>query len=153
MNRRKKITSIVIAGLIMAAGGITYSMWTATGSGPGQAKALTAVALTVNAATGTADLYPGFSGGDVYFTLTNTNPYGVNFTSMTAGAVTSSDPSGCPATNVTVASAGSLNLSVGANATAVPESIADVVSMASAAPNGCQGAIFTIALTLTGSQV
>jgi hypothetical protein len=30
--------------------------------------------------------------------------------------------------------------------------VADVVSMVSAAPDGCQGVTFTIALSLTGSQ-
>jgi len=41
----------------------------------------------VNAATGAADLYPGFTGGDVHFTLSNPNPYPVTFTTMTAGTV------------------------------------------------------------------
>ena len=39
-----------------------------------------------------------------------------------------------------------------ANATSGAQSIANVVSMGSTAPDGCQGVTFTIALTLTGSQ-
>ena len=32
------------------------------------------------------------------------------------------------------------------------DSIADVVSMASAAPDGCQGVTYDVSVTLTGSQ-
>jgi hypothetical protein len=74
------------------------------------------------------------------------------FTSMAVGTVTSSNPAGCPSTNVSVASATGLNLAVGANATSATQSIADVVTMVAGAPDACQGASFTIALTLSGSQ-
>jgi hypothetical protein len=53
---------------------------------------------------------------------------------------------------VTVSSASGLSLLVPAGATATAGTIANVVSMASAAPDGCQGVVFTVALTLTGSQ-
>jgi hypothetical protein len=108
--------------------------------------------LTVTAATGAADLYPGFTGGDVFFTITNPNPYPVTFTSMTAGTVTSSNPAACPSTNVSVANASGLSLAAAASSTSGTQSIANVVTMAAGAPDGCQGATFTINLTLSGSQ-
>jgi hypothetical protein len=152
MNRRTKIAGALAVGVMVLGGGIAGALWSANGGGTGQAKALTANTLTVSAATGAADLYPGFTGGDAFFTITNTNPYPVTFASMTAGAVTSSDPTGCPSANATVANATGLSLAVGANATSATLSIDDVVTMVAGAPDGCQGATFDIAMTLSGSQ-
>ncbi|MBL8775975.1 MAG: hypothetical protein JNK12_08595 [Acidimicrobiales bacterium] len=152
VRTRNKVAALVIALTVMLTAGLAVALWTANGTGSGNARALTAQTITVNATTGTADLYPGFNDGDVHFTLTNTNPYDVTFDSMTPGAITSSNPGACPSTNVTASSATGLSLSVGANATSSAQSIANVVSMDSGAPDGCQGVTFSIALTLTGSQ-
>jgi len=149
------IKKVAITGLavgVALAGGVAYALWSANGSGSGSAKALTAQTVTVSAATATADLYPGFNQGDVFFSLTNNNPYPITFTSMTAGTVTSSDQANCPASNVTVATPTTVSVSVAGNASNVARSVADVVTLASGAPDGCQGVTFTIALTLTGSQ-
>lgn len=152
MNRRQIVASLVVAGAVMAHGGVSLASWTANGSGYSQSKASTAQMLVVTATTGAADLYPGFTGGRGYFTLTNPNPYPVTFTSMTAGTVTSSDPLGCPSSNVTAADATGLSLPAAANATSTTESIANVVTMVAGAPDACQGIIFKISLTLTGAQ-
>jgi hypothetical protein len=151
-NGRKK--KAVVAGVLIAAllgGTAAYALWTANGSGSGTAKAITAQSITVNASTGTADLYPGFT-GKVYFTLTNPNPYPVTFNTMTAGTVVSGDTTNCPSANVTASGASSLSLTVAGNSTSAQLSIAGVVTMASTAPNGCQGVSFTVPLTLTGTQ-
>lgn len=152
MTRTRKVGTVSIAMLLLTGGGIAAALWSANGDGSGQAKALTAQTLTVTASTATADLYPGFSGGDVTFTITNPNPYPVSLTSMTPGVITSSDATNCPASNISVLSASGLGLSVAANATSPAQSIANVVSMSAAAPDGRQGVTFTIALALTGSQ-
>ena len=152
VRSRNKVAALVIALTVMLTAGLAVALWTANGTGSGNARALTAQTITVNATTGTADLYPGFAGGDVHFTLTNTNPYAVTFDAMTPGAITSSNPGACSASNVTASSATGLSLPVGANATSGAQSIANVVAMDSGAPDGCQGVTFTIALTLTGSQ-
>jgi hypothetical protein len=152
MSRRRAFVAMAIVGVVLTGGGIAAALWSANGSGPGQAKALSAQSLTVTAATGAADLYPGFTGGDVFFTITNPNPYPVTFTSMTAGTVTSSNPAACPSTNVSVANASGLSLAAAASSTSGTQSIANVVTMAAGAPDGCQGATFTINLTLSGSQ-
>lgn len=151
-NRKKKIAAIAAATTMVMGGGVAWALWSASGSGSATATALTAQTITVNAVTGSASLYPGASDGDLSFTLTNPNPYPVQFTSMTAGTVTSGNPS-CAASNVTVLPATGLTLNVGANSTSSTLTIPNVVSMASAAPDACQGVTFTIALTLTGSQV
>lgn len=152
VRTRNKMAAAVIALTVVLTAGLAVALWSANGTGSGNARALTAQTVTVNAATGTADLYPGFTGGDVHFTLTNTNPYPVTFDAMTPGAITSSAPGACPASNVTASSATGLSLPVAANTTSGAQSIANVVTMAAGAPDGCQGVTFTIALTLTGSQ-
>jgi hypothetical protein len=152
MNRRSKFAGMLAVGVMLVGGGIAGALWSAGGGGSGAAQAVTAQTLTVSAATGVADLYPGFTGGDAFFTVTNANPYPVTFTAMTAGAVTSSNPTSCPSSNVSVANKSGLSLAVGANATSPTLSIVDVVTMVAGAPDGCQGASFSIALTLSGSQ-
>ena len=151
-TKSKKLVAGLMAGAAIATAGAAFAMWSSTGVGSGNAKALTAVNITVTASTGTADLYPGFTSGKVSFTSANTNPYPVTYTSMTSGTVTSSDQTNCPASNVTVANASGLSLLVPTGATAQAGTINNVVTMAAGAPDGCQGVVFTIGLTLSGSQ-
>jgi hypothetical protein len=151
MKRHHKFGAAFLA-ISLSGTAVAFALWSANGVGTSSAKALTAQSLTVTAATATADLYPGFTLGDIFFSVNNPNPYPVTITSMTPGTVTSSSPTLCPATNVTVASASGLNIPVAANSTASGQAIANVVTMASTAPDGCQGVTFTINLTLTGSQ-
>jgi hypothetical protein len=155
---RARTALIVTAGLTGFAivGGIAFAAWTSSGVGSGRAASGTAVQLTVNAATGTADLFPGTTQGDVYFTITNTNPYPVTFTSMTLGsAITNTvpgDATACPPTNVTATGATGLSLVAPASSTSAMLSIPNVVSMSSAAPDGCQTKTFEIPLTLSGAS-
>ena len=151
----KKFAALAIAATVLAVSGIAYAAWTSTAVGPGRAASGTAVQLTVNASSGTADLFPGTTAGDVYFTITNTNSYPVTFTSMTPGpaAITSSDATACPPTNVTLAGKTGLSLTVAANTTSPTLSITDVVSMSLAAPDGCQAKTFDLPMTLTGASV
>lgn len=146
------MTSALTVGALSL--GVAFAAWTATGTGSGTAKAVSATASAVTTDSGaTASLYPGFSGGDLYFKVDNPNPYAVQFTSMTAGSVTSSDQTNCPASNVTVSNASGLTINVPADtSTPVAKSITDVVSMASNAPDGCKGVTFTIGVTLSGTQ-
>src|SRR5690348_2568968 len=102
VQKRNKIAAAVIVLTVVLTAGVAVALWTANGTGSGNARALTAQTITVTATTGAADLYPGFAGGDVHFTLNNPNPYPVQFTAMTSGTVTSSNPGACPASNVTV---------------------------------------------------
>ena len=152
MTRKHKIGIAGVLAALLLGGGVAVALWSTTGIGTGSAKADTVQVATVTAATGTADLYPGFTGGDVYFTITNPNPFPVEFTAMTAGAVVSSDPTNCPASNISVSGATGLSITMPANTTSSTQSIADVVTMVLAAPNGCQGVSFTIPLQLAGLQ-
>ncbi len=151
---RRAMTVAFGVGAALAVG-IAFAVWTQTGTGSGEAKASNAQASVVTAGTSTADLYPGFNGGDLYLQVTNPNPYPVTFTSMTAGSVTSSDTTACPNVNVTATGKTGLSITVPANtntANAVSATITDVVSMIKAAPDGCQNKTFTVGVTLDGTQ-
>jgi hypothetical protein len=150
MDRKKKIV-IGIVTVITLGAGAAAALWSASGTGSGTARSVSAQTITVTASTGAADLFPGSTGGDVHFTLNNPNPYPVTFTSLTAGTITSSDQTACPAANVSVPPASGFAVTVGANTTAT-QSIPNVVTMDIGAPDGCQAKAFTIALTLTGMQ-
>jgi len=149
----KKFTIIAVVIGVMLVAGVAFAAWTASGTGSGQASSLTAQTVTVTAATGTADLYPGANGA-VYFTLTNNNPYSITFTGATVGTITSSSPAACPSTNVVTGPGPftGLSLQVAANATSSTLSIPNAVSMLHSAPDGCQNKTFTVVLTLSGSQ-
>ena len=153
MRRLTKLATVSVAAGAVSVGGLALASWGATGTGSGRASSLSAQSLTVSAATGAADLYPGFNDGDLYFTINNTNPYPVRFTSMSAGSVTSNDTSACPSSNVTIdPTATGFTLDVAANSTSGTLTIPNVVNMSAAAPDGCQGKFFTIVVTLSGAQ-
>jgi hypothetical protein len=122
------------------------------GSGNGRAASVTAQTITVSATTGAADLYPGFTLGDLHFVATNPNPYAVTFTAFTEAGITSSNQATCPAANVTVDDSAAISVVVPAKAVNQALSIANVVTMSSSAPDGCQNKTFDITITLTGSQ-
>src|SRR5262245_13229360 len=134
MSRNAK--GAVGVGFVAAAAvaaGLAIAAWSGSGTGSGRARATTAVSVTISPTDGTADLYPGFTGGDVFFTLNNTNPYSITFTSMTPGTVTvdASHSAACAASNVTVAPASGLSLVSPAGVSGTL-SIPNVVSMAAA---------------------
>jgi hypothetical protein len=151
ISTKKKLVAAIFV-VVAATSGVAAALWSATGSGSGQARSISAVTLTVTASSGTADLFPGFTQGDLHFSIDNPNPYPVTFTSFTESGITSSDNIACPASNVTVNDGGAISVLSAANAVGAPGTIADVVTMAGAAPNGCQNKVFTITLTLAGSQ-
>jgi hypothetical protein len=152
MSRISKLMIGAGAVVALSVAGVAFAAWTGSGTGSGRARATTAVVATINPVNGTADLFPGFTGGDLFFTITNPNPYAITFTSMTPGAVTvDAGHPGCPANSVTVAPATGLNLASPPGPSA-QLSIADVVSMVTTAPDACQGASFDVVLTLSGQQ-
>jgi hypothetical protein len=154
---------IIVGGAALAvlvSAGVAFGLWSAQGTGSGRAQATTAVTATVTPVDCTpspacADLYPGFADGDLYFTITNANPYDITFTDMSAGAITvdAGHAAACPASSISVDSPVSgLSLVAPAASTTAQLSIDDVVTMILAAPDGCQGASFDVVLTLTGTQ-
>jgi hypothetical protein len=153
-NLRRRAATVLALVLVVFGTGVAYAAWTQTGIGSGSAKAVTAANSTITTSAATADLYPGKTGGAVYFSVDNPNPYPVTYTSLAVGAITSSDSSNCPAvaTNITVASPVTVNIPLAASAATAAKSVGSVTTMPTTAVNGCQGVTFTIALTLTGAS-
>ena len=151
---RKSLVTSLLLGVVLAAA-VAFAAWTATGSGSGYAKATSAQALTtvdVSAST-TADLYPGNSDGDVLLRVSNPNPYPVRVTSVTGnGAITSDKGAACNmSTGVTFDDQTGLSLDVAASS-AASFTLDGAANMSNASANACQGAVFTIPVSLSGQS-
>jgi hypothetical protein len=159
-TKRATILSLFLG--ILLAGSVAFAWWTATGSGNGSASAVSPTSITVSATTSTADLYPGKTNGSLYVSFVNPNPYPVSLSTITQNSVTvdAGHSAACPNTVVSldgaypqlpIALTASDGAAGGTDEFAGP--LTNAVSMAGAAtPDGCQGATFTINLTVSGSS-
>ena len=153
----KKLTAgTIVLGVALAAS-VAFAAWTATGSGSGYTQATTASALTtvdVSAST-TAQLYPGGT-SDVKIEIYNPNPYPVLVTSVVGaglpGGITS-DKVGCSGagTGVSFTDQTGLTIAVAAGSTATA-TFNGAAAMSNGSANACQGATFTIPVTLSGAS-
>ena len=131
--------------------GVGLGAWSISGTGNGAAKATTASSITLADASAytSADLYPGAT-GNLKLRATNPNPFPVRITAVSGnGTITSDKGAACDAsTGVTLANQTGLTLDLAAGATAtltVPNS----VSMSNSSDNSCQGAVFTVPVSVT----
>jgi hypothetical protein len=150
---RKKILVIAVLGVVtVAVAGIAIAAWTVSGTGTGYAKASTASAVTLADATAntSADLYPGASGA-VKLKVSNPNPFPVRITAVAGnGAITSDKGAACnAATGVAFTNQSSLTLDLLANETDKVFTLAGAVAMTNASDNTCQGAVFSIPVSVT----
>ena len=152
--RRRRVIGAAITLLVLGVVGLVYAAWTTSGTGSGYAKAQTAEALTTVdvSATTAATLYPGAT-GDVYVEISNPNDYPVRVTSVTGnGAITASGGTGtCTTTGVTYTNQTGLTIDVPANGS-TQSTLTGAAAMSNASANGCQGATFTIPVSLTGAS-
>jgi hypothetical protein len=160
-NISRKFAAATI-GVSLAVVGLVYAAWTTNGSGSAYTKAGTSTPLTtvdVSAST-TASLFPGKS-GDVLLKVDNPNPYPVTVTAVSLnGANTdiAADGShaGCTTTGVSFTNQTGLSISVAAKSGSVDgttqTTLTGAASMSNASLDACQGAIFTIPVTLTGAS-
>jgi hypothetical protein len=150
---RRKRTIVVVAVLMLGAVavGVGLSAWSISGTGNGAAKATTASAITLADASGftSADLYPGAT-GNLKLRATNPNPFPVRITAVSGnGTITSDKGAACDAsTGVTLANQSGLTLDLAAGATATL-TVPNAVSMSNSSDNSCQGAVFTVPVSLT----
>ena len=158
MFRRRILFSATGAlGAIIATATIALAVWSASGSGTGDALAVVAkpVTITTVALSSTAaSLYPGGPAGNVYMNINNPNPYPITITGASWGLVTSTNTTTCANSNISVdpaAPTGPFSIPVPANGTTVEE-IPAVLDLSHAAPDGCQGVGFNVNVTLTGTQ-
>ena len=149
LRPRKKlfVAGTAVAGLL--ASGVAWAAWTADGTGNGYAGATTAEELTTSVATASADLYPGGT-GDVKVTINNPNDYAVNVTSISGNGTITDDKAACTVTGVTFANqTGTWNVLANSSSTVT---LTGAASMSNASDDGCQGAVFTIPVTLAGAS-
>ena len=154
LSRKGRLIGAAITVLVLGVVGLVYAAWTANGTGSGYAKASSAQALTtvdVSNAT-TADLYPGANGA-LLIKISNPNPYPVRVTDVTGnGAITAdSGHPGCSTTGVTYTDQHSLTIDVPANGS-TQTALNGSTHMSNASDNGCQGATFTIPVSLIGAS-
>jgi hypothetical protein len=162
ISRTKKLVALAAAVLTLSAVGLVYAAWITNGGGSVYAKAGSSQALTtVDASASTsATLYPG-STGDVVLRLSNPNPYpvrvtGVSLNGANADIAPDSGHASCTTTGVSFAGATGLAIDVPARAGATngtaQQTLTGAVSMSNASVDGCQGATFTIPVSLTGAS-
>ena len=167
-SRRRRVstvaaTAVGTVNILVLAGGVASAAWGSSGTGTAASKALTFQTLTVQNGTVTGQLYPGGS-GDAVLSVTNSNPFAVKITQIaqdtsTGKFVSSDQGAACTdasgsthPTGVTLATAtGSPIATVGANATATV-TLTGKVSMSASSDTGCQGATFTIPVTVTATS-
>jgi len=148
---RRKLTLLGAVMALFLLGSVVFAAWLVTGEGNGAAQATSADDLLVEPGTTTADLYPG-SDGDVELTIENPNAFDVEVSSIAGdGAVTSAAP-GCSTTGVSFTDQSGLSITVAAGDT-VAVSLDDAASMSNLSDNGCQGATFSVPLTVSASSI
>jgi hypothetical protein len=151
VTKKRAIVGALVAGLV--ATGIGIAAWSTSGSGTGYAKAASSSALTLGDASAatSADLYPG-ADGSVKIRVGNPNPYPVKVTSVAQQAsstITSSAGAACDnSTGVTFSAQSGLAIAIGASSTETI-SVPGAVHMSNASDDSCQGATFSIPVTVT----
>ena len=154
----KRSIAVGAAVAVVSLAGVAYAAWTASGTGSGSAKAGTASALsTVDASASllpSDNLYPGGT-GTVVVKIHNPNSYPVKVTAINGnGAITGSGGTGpCSTTGVTFAN--QTNLTPGWLVAANNDLLVTLngaAAMSNASDDGCQGATFTIPVTLVGAS-
>ena len=151
-TRRRLITVLAVVG-VLAAGGGAYAYFTSSGSGSGHGSTGTMSTVTLSATAGSPStpLYPGGS-GDVSLEVNNPNSYPVTLVSVSGNGTIMPDSghlAGCTTTGVTFSSQSGLSTNIPASTTNYPVHLSGAVSMSTSSSNGCQGATFSIPVTIT----
>ena len=126
--------------------GTAYAYFTSSASGHASASTGTMQTVTVAATAGTpsSTLVPGGT-ADVSLEVTNPNSYTVTLVSVTgSGAITASNS--CSPTGVTFSNRSGLSISVPSGTSQVH--LPAAAAMSSASANACQGATFSIPVTI-----
>lgn len=161
LSKRTGVIALFLVALI--GGGVAAAAWLVSGTGAATSQAASAVNLTVTAGSPTASLYPKPVGGygstavgAVVALVDNPNPFPVRLTNATFGTVTATPIAGrtCAATNVIAPAPVTLAtpVTLAANSADTAVTIPGALEMLQTADNGCQGASFSVQVTLTGAS-
>ena len=150
---RKIAAALGVMTAFLLSCGIAAAAWTSGGTGTATATAGTASALTTTTADAvtTGLLFPGGAAGNAVIKIANPNPYPVTVTGIAgSGTVTASGGAGtCTTTGVSFTAPSSVSIAIAANGSAT-HTMTGAVTMNSTSENGCQGATFSIPVTITG---
>ena len=152
MKKRTPFVIGAIVALVLGLGaGAAFAYFTSHGSGKGSASAGSLAPVTVVATTGSPNtpLSPGNS-GDVVLKVHNSNSVAVTLVSVSGNGSITADGghSACTTTGVTFANQSGLSINIPANTT-TPVDLAGAASMGVTSSNGCQGATFSIPVSIT----
>ena len=147
--RYRKLTLAGIAALLSLTAGAAFAYFTSSGTGSAAASTGTMLTVTVAATAGTpgTPLYPGGT-GDVTLRVTNPNAYPVTLVGVagTGGTITASNA--CSPTGVTFTDRTGLSTPIAASGTTQVD-LPGAAAMNTTAANLCQGATFSIPVTIT----
>lgn len=167
---RRRVGVVLGVTLLLTGGGVAVASWTASGTGQGSARAASVTGLLVGAGSPVGALYPlpadttpatGYGSGtvgSVAATVTNPNPFPVTITSATVGSVTASPVGGrtCATGNVLPTTTAPVPLTppvtLAANSAPTPMTVPGALYMIPTAEDGCQGATFSVSVTVTGAS-
>jgi hypothetical protein len=159
-SRKAVVVTATTCALVVA--GLVFAAWLASGGGSGYAKAGSAQGLTTldASASTSATLYPGVT-GDVRLELSNPNAFPVRITSVslngTNGDITpDAGHASCTTTGVSFTNQTGLTIDVpakvGATNGETQATLNNAASMSNASLDACQGATFTIPVSLSGQS-
>jgi hypothetical protein len=138
---------------MLATSGVAFAYVTAAGSGSGAAAAGTMQTVTVSAFVGgdtpSSKLYPGGPAADVILRVDNPNSFTVQVFSVAGNGPITADAShsGCTTTGVTYTPPANPNITLPTGSSLVH--LTGAATMSAASLSACQGATFSIPVTLT----
>lgn len=170
MKLRKRLGVVASASILMLGGGVAWASWTNSGTGSATAQATSATSLVVTPGSPVGALYPLPAGttpatgygsgtvGSVSTTVANPNPFPVTITAATVGSVTTTPLTGrtctpgsvLPTTGAPIALGSPVTLA--ANSAPTPVTVPGALYMEPDAEDGCQGAAFSVPVTVTGAS-
>jgi hypothetical protein len=156
-HQRRRLLVLVLAAtvalVVSLSGGVADAYWTSSGSGTGSGATGTLQPVTVAAFVGgdspSSNLYPGGS-ADVILRVSNPNAYAVTLVSVSGNGTITHDGghAGCTTTGVTFTNQTGLSTTIGASGTTLVH-LSTAATMAGTSSNGCQGATFSIPVSIT----
>jgi hypothetical protein len=155
-RRRLALVLVFGAAVVLVVGlsaGAAYAHWTSTGTGSGSGSTGTLQPVTAAAFVGgdtpSSNLFPGAS-ADVILRVNNPNAYAVTLVSVSGNGTIMPDGghAGCTTTGVTFTNQSGLSSTIGASGTTLVE-LPNAAAMAITSSNGCQGATFSIPVSIT----
>jgi hypothetical protein len=150
MKRRISWVTGAVVALVLGLGvGAALAYFLSHGSGSGSATTGSLSPVTVASATVSPNtpLLPGRS-GDVVLDVKNPNSVAVTLISVAANGTVTTSQSGCTTTGVTFNNESGLGVNIPANST-TPVDLSGAATMSTSSSNGCQGATFSIPVSIT----